>query len=56
MRNTSGRGLLALGLVVLFIVIGGVVLLRLNTQPRVTPAGPAGSMGEQLTPRTAPPH
>jgi hypothetical protein len=54
MRNTERRGILTLAGIVVLAIIIGVVLLRLNEQPRVTPASSTGSMRGQLTPQTNP--
>ncbi|WP_454883461.1 hypothetical protein [Sphingomonas oryzagri] len=56
MRNSNGWGLTVLALVVALIVIVGVTMMVINRQPKVTPAGPTGSMQGQLSPRTNPPH
>lgn len=56
MRNTDRRGILNLVGVVVAVIIIGVILLRLNQQPRVTPAAATGSMQEQLSPQTNPKH
>lgn len=56
MRNTDRRGILTLVGVVIAVIIIGVILLRLNQQPRVTPAAATGSMQEQLSPQTNPKH
>jgi hypothetical protein len=54
MRNTDRRGILMLLGVIILAIIFGVILLRMNQQPRVTPASSTGSMQEQLSPRTNP--
>jgi len=56
MRNTDRRGITALLAVVIFIIAAAVVLMRLNQQPRVTPASSTGSMQGQLSPQTNPKH
>lgn len=56
MRITNRRGCLALLVVVLAVIIVGAAMMWLNRQPEVTPASAGGSMQEQLTPRTNPPH
>ena len=56
MKNTDGRGLCALAIALLLIVIFGAIMLWLNQQPRVTPASATGSMQEQLSPQTNPKH
>jgi hypothetical protein len=56
MRNTDRRGITLLVGVVLFFIVVGVVMMRSNQQPRVTPASSTGSMQEQLSPQTNPRH
>lgn len=54
MRNTDRCGILTwIGAVILIVIIG-VILMRLNQQPRGTPASDTGSMQEQLSPQTNP--
>jgi hypothetical protein len=54
MRNTDRRGITLLIGVVVFIIVVGIVMMRTNQQPRVTPASSTGSMQEQLSPQTNP--
>ena len=56
MRNTDRRGIALLTGVVLVIIVAGVVMVRSNQQPRITPASSTGSMQEQLSPQTNPTH
>ncbi len=56
MRVSDKHGCLVLAAAVILIVIVGVVLMRLNRQPRVTPAASSESMQEQLSPQTNPKH
>jgi len=54
MRNTDGRGLLALAVMVVLIVAIGVAMMMYPRQPKMTPAGATGSLRDQLSQRTSP--
>lgn len=56
MKTTDRRSLWALALITIFIAIIGAIMLRLNRQPKVTPASSTGSMQEQLQRQSNPRH
>lgn len=56
MRNTDRRRIALLTGVVLVIIVAGIVMVRSNQQPRITPASSTGSMQEQLSPQKNPTH
>jgi hypothetical protein len=53
--NNERKGLLALSIAIVAIIIIGVGMMWFNRQSSVTPASSTGSMQEQLSPRTNPP-
>lgn len=54
--NKDRKGLLALSVAIVVIIIIGIGMMRFERQSSVTPASSTGSMQEQLSPRTTPPH